>query len=166
MAAVLSARSLGLDVRRHLIEPVSVGDQLTIELEVENQTTQDFVKPRLNPLCLGSTSASADRNHSAASELPVGYYYPTHVGCLPLADGVARKQLRWDCSGAAVATMFQQRDCLSHGVTPEQLPSVDEMAKDTAQFYSQDQFSDSNRRVNAIAAPLPNRSNSSDSLAD
>jgi len=40
MAAVLSALSLGLDVRRHLIEPVSVGDQLTIELEVENQTTQ------------------------------------------------------------------------------------------------------------------------------
>jgi len=39
MAAVLSALSLGL-VRRHLIEPVSVGDQLTIELEVENQTTQ------------------------------------------------------------------------------------------------------------------------------
>lgn len=41
MAAVLPGRSLlGISVRRHPIQPVSAGDQLTIELEIENQTTQ------------------------------------------------------------------------------------------------------------------------------
>lgn len=41
MAAVLPARSLwGLKVRRNPLQPVSAGDQLTIELQIENQTTQ------------------------------------------------------------------------------------------------------------------------------
>jgi len=80
------------------------------------------------------------------------------VGLFTLPVGVYRWQTvlrtatRWDCS-AAVATMFQQRDCLSHGVTPEQLPLGMKLAKDTAQFYSQDQRFQSNRRVNAIACP-------------
>lgn len=41
MAAVLPRRSLlGLKIRRHPIQPVSAGDQLTVELQLENQTTQ------------------------------------------------------------------------------------------------------------------------------
>ena len=41
MAAVLSTRSLlGLSVRRHSIEPVSAGDRLLIELEIENHSNQ------------------------------------------------------------------------------------------------------------------------------
>jgi uncharacterized protein (DUF58 family) len=41
MAAVLPARSLvGISVQRRRIQAVTAGDQLTIELEIENQTTQ------------------------------------------------------------------------------------------------------------------------------
>lgn len=41
IAAVLPARSLlGLKVRRYSIQPVSAGEQLTIELEIENHTTR------------------------------------------------------------------------------------------------------------------------------
>lgn len=41
IAAVLPARSLsGFNMHRHFIQPVSAGDQLTIELQIENQTTQ------------------------------------------------------------------------------------------------------------------------------
>lgn len=41
IAAILPRRSLfGLNIRRHSIQPVTVGDQLTVELEIENETTQ------------------------------------------------------------------------------------------------------------------------------
>lgn len=40
IAAILPMRSLlGISVRRHIIQPVSAGEQLTIELELENQTS-------------------------------------------------------------------------------------------------------------------------------
>jgi len=41
MAAILPVRSLrGLDIRRHRIRPISAGDHLTIELDIENRTNQ------------------------------------------------------------------------------------------------------------------------------
>lgn len=41
IAAVLPRRSLlGLNIRRHPMQPVSAGDQLRVELQLENQTTQ------------------------------------------------------------------------------------------------------------------------------
>lgn len=57
IAAVLPARSLlGLNVRRHFIQPVNAGEQLTVELEIENQTTRSktlFQVQDLLPFVLG-----------------------------------------------------------------------------------------------------------------
>jgi len=78
MAAVLSARALlGLDVRRHLIQAVSAGDQLIVKLE--NQTTQPktLLKSKTCPL---SWVNQCNRNYSTASELPGSITTPLNVG--------------------------------------------------------------------------------------
>jgi len=87
MAAVLSARALlGLDVRRHLIQAVSAGDQLIVKLELENQNNPRLCcKSKTCPFVLGQ-SVQAPIEIIPPSELPVDLLLPHSTsGCLPLA---------------------------------------------------------------------------------
>jgi len=87
----LSASFLGLDVRRHLIQAVSAGDQLIVKLELENQQpTQDFVKVQdLLPFVLGQSVQAPIEIIPPHQSYQWIYYYSTS-GCLPLADGTAK----------------------------------------------------------------------------
>ncbi len=81
LAAVLPARSLRqLQIRRHPLSPVSVGDQLTIELEIENQSLkpktllqiQDVLQSELGTPV--QTPVEIIKPHSVYQWL---YYHPT-----------------------------------------------------------------------------------------
>ena len=145
MAAFLSARSLlGLSVRRHLILPVSAGDELTIELELENQTTQPKTLLQVQdllPFVLGKPVQSPIEIIPPHESYRWIYYYPTQ----------RRGVYRWQTVQLRTATPLGLFWCRRHRdakataiVYPTVLPLtscplVDELRqKDSAQFYSQD----------------------------
>lgn len=146
MAAVLSARSLlGLDVSRHLIQPVSAGDQLTIELELENQTTQPKTLLQIQdliPFVLGQPVQASIETIPPHQVYQWVYYYPTQ----------RRGVYRWQTVQLRTATPLGLFWCRRRHNVPataivypmvlplSSCPLVDEMRqKDTVQFYSQDQ---------------------------
>jgi len=155
--------SLGLDVPSLISQ--SGGDQLTIELEVENQQPKTLLRPRLNPLVLGQPVQAPIETMPHQSYQWV-YYYPTQRRGVYRWQTVQLRNIRWDCSGAAVATMIPAT-AIVYVVLPLSSCPGEMRQKILPSLQPRPAFSDSNRRVNAIAAPLPNRrSNSSDSLAD
>ena len=82
IAAVLPARSLKpLQVRRRPIEPVSVGDQLTIELEIENPAAQPKTLLQvldILPFVLGQPAPHAIEVIPSQGIYLDTYYHPTH----------------------------------------------------------------------------------------
>jgi len=143
LAAVLPARSLRqIQVRRRPISPVSVGDQLTIELEIENQTlkpksllqVQDVLQSELGtPVQTPVEIIQPQRVHHWV------YYYPTqkrgvyrwHEVQLRTATplGLFWCRRSWDAPAVAIVypTVLPLTNC----------PLVDEIGKDdSAQFYS------------------------------
>jgi uncharacterized protein (DUF58 family) len=148
MAAVLSARSLvGLSVSRHLIEPVSVGDQLTIELALENKTTQPKTLLQVQdvlPFILGQSVQAPIETIPPHQSYRWVYDYPTqHRGvyrwqtvqlrtATPLGLFWCRRRLQVPATAIVYPTVLPLSSC----------PLVDEMRqKDSAQFYNQNRRS-------------------------
>jgi uncharacterized protein (DUF58 family) len=143
MAAVLSARALlGLDVRRHLIQPVSAGDQLIVKLELENQTTQPKTLLQVQdllPFVLGQSVQAPIEIIPPHQSYQWIYYYPTQ------RRGVYRWQTVQLRTATPLGLFWCRRRCdvpATAIVYPTVLPLsscplVDEMRqKDTAQFYN------------------------------
>ncbi len=143
LAAVLPARSLRqIQVRRRPISPVSVGDQLTIELEIENQTlkpksllqVQDVLQSELGmPVQTPVEIIQPQRVHHWI------YYHPTqkrgvyrwHEVQLRTATPLGLFWCRRSWNAPAVAIVYPTVLPLTN------CPLVDEIGKDdSAQFYS------------------------------
>lgn len=143
LAAVLPARSLRqIQVRRRPISPVSVGDQLTIELEIENQTlkpksllqVQDVLQSELGtPVQTPVEIIQPQRVHHWV------YYHPTqkrgvyrwHEVQLRTATPLGLFWCRRSWNAPAVAIVYPTVLPLTN------CPLVDEIGKDdSAQFYS------------------------------
>ncbi len=81
LAAALPARSLKqIRVRRHPISPVSVGDELTIELEIENQTLKPKTLLQVQDILqseLGKPIQTPVETIAPQSVHHWVYYYPT-----------------------------------------------------------------------------------------
>ncbi|HEY9634286.1 MAG TPA: DUF58 domain-containing protein [Coleofasciculaceae cyanobacterium] len=143
LAAVLPARSLKqIQVRRYPISPVSVGDQLTIELEIENQSlkpkallqVQDVLQSQLGTLVRTPVEAIAPQ-----SIYKWVYYHPTqkrgvyrwHEVQLRTATPLGLFWCRRSWKASAKAIVYPTVLPLTH------CPLVDEIGKeDSAQFYS------------------------------
>jgi len=145
MAAVLPARSLlGFNIRRHPIQSVSAGDQLTIELQIENQTTQPktLLQVRdLLPFVLGQPVQMPIEIIPPQDTYRWVYYHPTQH------RGVYRWQTVQFRTAAPLGLFWcsRRRDVPATAIVyPTVLPLkicplVDEMGQeDSAQFYSQD----------------------------
>jgi uncharacterized protein (DUF58 family) len=150
LAAVLPARSLRhLRIHRSPIPPVTVGDQLTIEIEIENQTNQPKTLLQVQeilPYVLGKPVET-----SVETIPPQGihrwiYYHPTH------RRGVYRWHTVQMRTGAPLGLFWCRRFRnvpATAFVYPTVLPLttcplVDEMGReDNAQFYSRDRRSHS-----------------------
>ncbi len=147
LAAVLPARVLlGLNIRRHSIEPVSVGDELTIELQIENQTTQAKTLLQVQdllPFVLGQPVQTPIETIAPKDSYKWVYYYPTQ----------RRGVYRWHNVQLRTATPLGLFWCRRHHHVPAKAivyptvlplticPLVDELGqKDTAQVYSQQRF--------------------------
>lgn len=145
MAAVLPARSLlGISVRRHPIQPVSAKDQLTIELEIENQTTQPKTLLQVQdllPFVLGQPVQAPIETIPPHDSYRWVYYHPTerrgvyrwHTVQLrtatPLGLFWCRRRRQVTASAIVYPTVLPLTSC----------PLVDEMGQeDNAQFYSQE----------------------------
>ena len=145
MASVLSARSLlGISVRRYPIQPVSAGDQLTIELEVENQTTQPKTLLQVQdllPFVLGQSVQASIETIPPHKSYRWVYYHPTQ----------RRGVYRWQTVQLRTATPFglfwcrRRREVTASAIVyPTVLPLttcplVDEMGQeDNTEFYSLD----------------------------
>lgn len=145
MAAVLPARSLlGISIRRHPIQPVSAKDQLTIELEIENQTTQPKTLLQVQdmlPFVLGQPVQAPIETIPPHDSYRWVYYHPTerrgvyrwHTVQLrtatPLGLFWCRRRREVTASAIVYPTVLPLARC----------PLVDEMGQeDSAQFYSQD----------------------------
>lgn len=145
IAAVLPRRSLlGLHVRRHFIQPISVGDQLTIELEIQNQTNQPKTLLQVQdllPFVLGKPVQTPIEIIAPQDSYSWVYYYPTK----------RRGIYRWHTLQLRTAAPFglfwcrrQQHIPATAIVYPTVLPLticplIDEMGReDSVQFYSQD----------------------------
>lgn len=81
LAAVLPGRTLKqIQVRRRPILPVSVGDELTIELEIENQTLKPKTLLQVQDVLqseLGKSVKTPIETIASQSVHPWVYYYPT-----------------------------------------------------------------------------------------
>lgn len=81
IAAILPARSLkGLKLHRKLIHPISAGDQLTVELEVTNQTNQPKTLLQVQdllPFVLGQPVKTSIDYIAPQSSHKWTYYHPT-----------------------------------------------------------------------------------------
>ncbi len=143
LAAVLPARSLRqLQVRRRPISPVSVGDELTIELEIENQTLKPKTLLQVQDVLqseLGTPVQTPIEILAPQSVHRWAYYHPTrkrgvyrwHEVQLRTATPLGLFWCRRSWNATAVAIVY-----------PTVLPLtncalVDEIGQeDSAQFYS------------------------------
>lgn len=145
IAAVLPRRSLlGLHVRRSSIQPISVGDQITIELAIQNQTNQPKTLLQVQdllPFVLGKPVQTPIEIIAPQDSYQWVYYYPT----------MRRGIYRWHTVQLRTAAPFglfwcrrQQQIPATAIVYPTVLPLttcplIDEMGReDSVQFYSQD----------------------------
>ncbi len=148
LAAVLPARVLlGLNIRRNSIQPVSAGDQLTIELQIANQTTQPKTLLQVQdllPFVLGQPVQTPIEIIQPNDSYKWVYYHSTQ----------RRGVYRWhtvQLRTAAPLGLFwcsRRRDVPAKAIVyPTVLPLatcplVDEMGQeDSAQFYSQERRS-------------------------
>lgn len=143
VAAVLPARSLkSIQVRRRAIAPVSVGEPLTIELEIENQASKPKTLLQIQDVLqfeLGSPVQASVESIKPQSIHYWVYYHPTnrrgvyrwHEVSLRTATPLGLFWCRRSWKAAAKAIVYPT-------VLPlTQCPLVDEMGReDSAQFYS------------------------------
>ncbi|MBE9208664.1 DUF58 domain-containing protein [Nostoc sp. LEGE 06077] len=121
VAAVLPPRSLvGLTITRHFIQPVSAGDDLTVELEIHNPTPQSVSLLQVEdilPFVLGKPIKQAIEIISSKNSYRWVYYHPTQ----------RRGIYRWHnvelATGAPLGLFWcrRQRDC---GATAIVYPTV------------------------------------------
>jgi uncharacterized protein (DUF58 family) len=143
LAAVLPARSLRqIQVRRHPISPVSVGDELTIELEIENQALQPKTLLQVQDVLqseLGKPVQTPVEIIQPQSVHHWVYYHPTqkrgvyrwHEVQLRTATPLGLFWCRRSWNAPAMAIIYPTVLPLTH------CPLVDEIGKeDTAQFSS------------------------------
>ena len=143
LAAVLPARSLkSIQVRRHPILPVSVGDELTIELEIENPTSKPKTLLQVQDILQAELGKPVETPVEAIAPQSVyrwTYYHPAqkrgiyrwHEVQLRTATplGLFWCRRAWDAPAVAVIypTVLPLTQC----------PLVDNIGKDdSAQFYS------------------------------
>lgn len=143
LAAVLPARSLRhVQIRRKPLSPVSVGDQLTIEIEVENQTLKPKTLLQVQDMLqaeLGKPMQTPVEIIAPQSVYRWVYYHPTqkrgvyrwHEVQLRTATplGLFWCRRSWNAPALAIVypTVLPLTSC----------PLVDEIGReDTAQFYS------------------------------
>ncbi len=151
VAAILPPRSLtGLSITRRPMQPVSAGDDLTVELEIRNQTQQPVnllqVEDML-PFVLGKPVQKAIETIPSQGSYRWVYYHPTQrrgvyrwqtveLGSgAPLGLFWCRRQR--DCAAAAIVyPTVRQRDCAAAAIVyPTVLPLatcplVDEMGQE------------------------------------
>ena len=136
LAAVLPARSLlGIAVNRQPIQPVGAGDQLTIELEIENQTTQPKTLLQVQdvlPFVLGQPVQTAIEIILAQASHRWTYYHPAKT----------RGVYRWQTVQLRTATPLglfwcrRRRDVPAKAVVYPQVlplttcPLIDEMGQE------------------------------------
>lgn len=145
VAAFLPARSLsGISVRRRPIQPVSAGDELTIELEISNQTTQPKSLLQVQdviPYVLGQpVTAPIEILPPQESYRWVYYHRSKHRGVYrwqtvqlrtgtPLGLFWCRRSREVPVIAIVYPTVLPLTNC----------PLVDEMVQeDSTQFYSQE----------------------------
>lgn len=148
MAAILPARSLrGLVVRRLPIQPISAADRLTVELEIENTSTQPKTLLQLQdtiPFVLGQPVRLAVETIPPQSTYRWIYSHPTQ----------RRGVYRWHAVQLRTATPLGLFWCRRYRDVPATAivyptvlplnicPLVDEMGQeDDPQFYSRDRRS-------------------------
>ena len=145
VAAVLPARSLmGISVRRRPIQPVSAGDELTIELEVLNQTTQPKTLLQIQdvlPYVLGQPMTASIEVIPPQESYRWVYYHPSKQ------RGVYRWQTVQLRTGTPLGLFWCRRSrevpvmaIVYPTVLPlTSCPLVDEMVQEeSTQFYSQE----------------------------
>ncbi|MBN3910081.1 MAG: DUF58 domain-containing protein [Nostoc sp. NMS1] len=136
VAAILPPRSLtGLSITRRPIQPVSAGDDLTVELEICNQTKQPVSLLQVEdilPFVLGKSVQKAIETIPSQGSYRWVYYHPTQ----------RRGVYRWHTvelgSGAPLGLFWcrRQRDCAATAIVyPTVLPLatcplVDEMGQE------------------------------------
>ncbi|MBD2531621.1 DUF58 domain-containing protein [Nostoc flagelliforme FACHB-838] len=136
VAAILPPRSLtGLSITRRPMQPVSAGDDLTVELEIRNQTQQPVSLLQVEdilPFVLGKPVKKAIETIPSQGSYRWVYYHPT----------VRRGIYRWHRvelgSGAPLGLFWcrRQRDCAATAIIyPTVLPLatcplVDEMGQE------------------------------------
>ncbi|MFN6480689.1 DUF58 domain-containing protein [Nostoc sp. DedQUE07] len=136
VAAILPPRSLtGLSITRRPIQPVSAGDDLTVELEICNQTQQPVSLLQVEdilPFVLGKPVQKAIETIPSQGSYRWVYYHPT----------VRRGVYRWHTvelgSGAPLGLFWcrRQRDCAATAIVyPTVLPLatcplIDEMGQE------------------------------------
>ncbi|MBN3963052.1 DUF58 domain-containing protein [Nostoc sp. NMS8] len=136
VAAILPPRSLtGLSITRRPIKPVSAGDDLTVELEICNQTQQPISLLQVEdilPFVLGKPVQKAIETIPSQGSYRWVYYHPTQ----------RRGVYRWHTvelgSGAPLGLFWcrRQRDCAATAIVyPTVLPLatcplVDEMGQE------------------------------------
>ncbi|MHC5724604.1 MAG: DUF58 domain-containing protein, partial [Nostoc sp.] len=125
VAAILPPRSLtGLSITRRPIQPVSAGDDLTVELEICNQTQQPVSLLQVEdilPFVLGKPVQKAIETIPSQGSYRWVYYHPTQ----------RRGVYRWHTvelgSGAPLGLFWcrRQRDCAAMAIVyPTVLPLV------------------------------------------
>ncbi|MEH2412483.1 DUF58 domain-containing protein [Nostoc sp.] len=123
VAAILPPRSLtGLSITRRPMQPVSAGDDLTVELEIRNQTQQPVSLLQVEdilPFVLGKPVQKAIETILSQSSYRWVYYHPTQ----------RRGIYRWHTvelgSGAPLGLFWcrRQRDCAAMAIVyPTVLP--------------------------------------------
>ncbi|MDZ7956697.1 MAG: DUF58 domain-containing protein [Aulosira sp. DedQUE10] len=136
IAAILPPRSLvGLTVKRRSIQPVTAGDELTVEIEIHNQTQQAVSLLQVEdilPFVLGKPVAKAIETIPPHEHYRWVYYQPTQ------RRGVYRWHTVELVSGAPLGLFWcrRQRECAATAIVyPSVLPLtycplVDEMGQD------------------------------------
>ncbi|MEH1794770.1 DUF58 domain-containing protein [Nostoc sp.] len=136
VAAILPPRSLtGLSITRRPIQPVSAGDELTVELEIRNQTQQPVSLLQVEdilPFVLGKPVQKAIETIPSQGTYRWVYYHPTQ----------RRGIYRWHTvelgSGAPLGLFWcrRQRDCAATAIVYPTIlplatcPLVDEMGQE------------------------------------
>ncbi|MBW4426834.1 MAG: DUF58 domain-containing protein [Nostoc desertorum CM1-VF14] len=136
VAAILPPRSLtGLSITRRPMQPVSAGDDLTVELEIRNQTQQPVSLLQIEdmlPFVLGKPVQKAIETIPSQGSYRWIYYHPTQ------RRGVYRWHRVELGSGAPLGLFWcrRQRDCAATAIVyPTVLPLatcplVDEMGQE------------------------------------
>jgi uncharacterized protein (DUF58 family) len=143
LAALLPARSLkSIQVRRRAIAPVSAGDDLTIELEIENQAPKPKTLLQVQDVLQSTLGSPVQTPVEAIAPQSIHrwvYYYPTqkrgvyrwHEVQLRTATPIGLFWCRRSWEAPARAIVYPTVLPLTH------CPLVDEIGReDSAQFYS------------------------------